>query len=186
MAEKKVEKIIWDAEFTPKVKTYWLLNGALVLFVSIIGIPLIPFWFIFGSKITGRYLNRMRCTLTEKNVRVSKGILVRVEKTVPLDKITDMGLVQGPIMRLYGLHALSLETAGQSSAGSLIKLEGIKDVETFREAVLSQRDTLAAKLTDGSPSSTALPAMSAGTTEALLAEIRDTLQRIEGKLGEKG
>ena len=176
MAGKKEERIIWDAEFTPEVKTYWLMAGALGLFVSIIGIPLIPFWFIFGNKITGRYLSRMRCTLTDKNVRVAKGVWTRIEKTVPLDKITDMGLVQGPIMRFYGLHSLSLETAGQSSAGSLIKLEGIKNVESFREAVLEQRDQVVAKLNEPS-SPKALVAERA--SDDVLLEVRDILRRIE-------
>ena len=180
MPQKKEEKIIWDAEFTPEVKTYWLLSGSIALFFSIIGIPLIPFWFIFGNKLTGRYLSKMRCTLTDKNIQVAKGVLTRVEKTVPLDKITDMGLVQGPIMRFFGLHAISLETAGQSSAGSLIKLDGIKDVEAFREAVLTQRDALAAKM-DESATSRA-PLLSQGASDTLLVEIRDTLQRIEQHL----
>ena len=180
MASKHEERILWEAEFTPKVKNYWLLNGALAFLFSIIGIPLIPLWFIFGNQITGRYLSHMRCTLTDKNIKVAKGMWVRVEKTVPLDKITDMGLVQGPIMRMYGLHALSIETAGQSSAGSLIKLSGIKDVEAFREAVLEQRDETAAHLGE----KTGTPVLSQATspsTDALLLEIRDTLQRIEQK-----
>lgn len=180
MSHKKEEKIIWDAEFAPKVKTYWLLSGGIVLFFSIIGIPLIPFWFIFGNQITGRYLGKMRCTLTDKNVRVAKGVLTRVEKTVPLDKITDLGLVQGPIMRLLGLHAISLETAGQSSAGSLIKLAGVKNVEAFREAVLAQRDALVDKLKE--PAVAPAPLLVQGGSDELLVEIRDTLKSIERHL----
>ena len=179
MPKKKDETVIWDAEFAPEVRTYWLLAGAMGLFVSVIGIPLIPLWFIFGNKITGRYVSKMKCTLTDKNVRVAKGMLTRIEKTVPLDKITDMGLVQGPIMRLWGLHALSIETAGQSSAGSLIKLEGITNVEAFREAVLEQRDAVVAKLTE--PSSVSTPLLP-GASDALLVDIRDTLHRIEEQL----
>ena len=184
MADEKDVDIIWDAEFAPEVKTYWLLSGALALLVTIIGIPLIPLWFIFGRAITGRYLNRMRCTLTNKNVQVEKGVLVRVEKTVPLDKITDLGLVQGPVMRFYGLHALSLETAGQSSAGSLIKLAGIKNVDAFRKAVLEQRDALVASLNE-SAAPQLLSSSMPGNDHALLTEIRDSLHRIEQLMANK-
>ena len=40
--------ILWEAEFNPKVRTYWLLSGALVLLATVVGIPLLPFWFLFG------------------------------------------------------------------------------------------------------------------------------------------
>lgn len=181
MADKKEEKIVWDAEFAPEVKTYWLINGAFALLVTVIGIPLIPFWFLFGNMLIGRYLKRMRLTLTDKNVHVAKGVLTRMEKTVPLDKITDMGLVQGPLMRFYGVHAISLETAGQSSAGALIKMQGVKNVEAFRQAVLEQRDKVVAKLSDASSTPT-LSSGSSPTTDALLADIRDTLHRIEQRI----
>ena len=178
MAPKK-EEILWQAEFNPKVQNYWLLSGSLVLLLSIIGIPLIPFWFIFGKMATGRYLNRMRCTLTTKNLQVVKGIFVRTEKTVPLDKITDLGLVEGPIMRAFGLQAISFETAGQSSAGALVRMTGVDNTEAFREAVLTQRDRVVEALSEGRQASSLPPAAS---DASVLAEIRDSLLRIESLL----
>ena len=173
-------EVLWDAEFNPKVRTYWLLNGALVLLVTVIGIPLLPFWFLFGNYFTGRYLSHMRCTLTPKTLEVSRGMFIRTEKTVPLDKITDLGMVHGPIMRHFAIQALSVETAGQSSAGALVRLAGIVEVEKFRAAVLAQRD----KVVDSLVASDAGPALPAGSLqpEAILIEIRDVLQRIEGSL----
>jgi len=176
------ESVLWEAKFNPKVKTYWLLSGAFLLLVTVIGIPLLPFWFLLGNYFTGRYLSHMRCTLTTGTLEYSKGMFVRVEKTVPLDKITDLGLLHGPIMRHYGLHALSVETAGQSSAGALVKLIGVVDTENFRSAVLAQRDKVVAALAGGE---SAGPQLSAGQhtgADALLTEIRDTLHRIEGRM----
>ena len=77
------EPILREATFNPKVRTYWLLTGAFVLTVSIVGIPLLIFWFPIGYVLTGRYLERVRCVLTEKNLHVARGVLVRQEKTVP-------------------------------------------------------------------------------------------------------
>src|SRR5210317_2124305 len=85
------ETQIKAAEFNSKVCTYWLLSGALILCYTIVGIPLLLLWFPVGLMFTKRYLDRMECLLTEKTLKVRKGILVRVEKTIPLDKITDMG-----------------------------------------------------------------------------------------------
>ena len=169
------ERTLREATFNPKVRTYWLLSGALILAVSVVGIPLLLLWFPLGRVVTGRYLARLRCVLTEKNLHVARGVLIREEKTVPLDKITDLGMSHGPIMRRLGLRVLSVETAGQSGEGSLIKLVGIEGAEDFRAAVLAQRERMA-----GSPS----PPSAAGTADevSVLTEIRDALLRIERQL----
>ena len=184
MSDHEVEEILWEAEFDPKVRTYWLLSGAGVLLITIVGIPLLPIWFAVGHSLTGRYLSHMKCVLTKKNLRVSKGMFVRVEKTVPLDKITDLGLVHGPLMRHFELQALSVETAGQSTQGALVKLLGIVNTEQFREAVLAQRDRVVASVSGADSAATALPQVSSNSSDALLGEIRDTLQRIERRIGD--
>jgi putative membrane protein len=130
-------KVLLDARFNPKVKSYWLLSGTLTLTILIIGIPLLPVWWILGQWITGRYLASMTCTLTERSLKVSRGVFVRREMTVPLDKITDVGLVEGPIMRAMDLQALRIETAGQSTAGAAVQLVGVENGRAFRDAVLA-------------------------------------------------
>jgi putative membrane protein len=164
-----------------------LLSGALVLTATILGIVLVPFWFLFGGIVTRRYLKSYRCTLTTRSLKVAKGILVRVEKTVPLDRITDLGLVQGPIMRLFDIEALSVETAGQSSQGSLIQLAGIKEGRRFRDAVLKQRDLVVGSAEDRSPSAAGpIEAATFDRSSELLEIIHDTLLRIEKKLDQNG
>ena len=176
------ETQIRKAEFNSKVCTYWLLSGALTFTCTIIGIPLLLLWFPIGLVLTRRYLDRMECLLTDKALKVKKGILVRTEKTIPLDKITDMGMVQGPIMRYFDLHKLTIETAGQSGQGALVSLTGIKDAKSFRESVLNQREVNAAK-SPQSPPETGIQESS--KTSPLLSEIRDSLLRIEVKLDGK-
>jgi putative membrane protein len=173
------EAFIRKAEFDPKVCTYWLLSGALILIITIIGIPLLLFWFPIGYVFTRRYLARMDCLLTEKALKVKKGILVQVEKTIPLEKITDMGMVQGPLMRQFGLYKLTVETAGQSSQGALVSLTGIVDAKLFREAVLSQREV---HLATQRGSSTGKLQHEPKDSESLLSEIRDSVLRIEASL----
>ena len=173
------EEYIRKAEFNTKVCTYWLLSGALVLVYTIVGIPLLLLWFPIGLVFTKRYLDRMSCVLTDKALKVKKGIFVRVEKTIPLEKITDMGMVQGPILRYFDLHTLTVETAGQSGQGSLVSLTGIVDAPSFREAVLTQRDLLAASASRPTPESEREDQLD---SSSLLSEIRDSLLRIEAKL----
>ncbi len=173
------EKYIRKAEFNTKVCTYWLLSGALILTLTIVGIPLLLLWFPIGLVFTKRYLDRMSCLLTDKALKVKKGIFVRTEKTIPLEKITDMGMVQGPIMRHFDLHKLTVETAGQSTQGALVSLTGIIDAKSFREAVLNQRDVISAASSHSAPEAVRQEPIDASS---LLSEIRDSLLRIEVKL----
>ena len=174
------ESYLISADFNPQVCLYWLLSGALALTISIVGIPLLLLWLPLGFVFTKQYLDRMECLLTEKSLKVKKGILVRVEKTIPLEKITDMGLVQGPIMRHFDLHTLIVETAGQSGPGALVSLTGITDAKAFRERVLEQRDRHSTPA-----SSTEVLSHESSNTPSLLAEIRDSLRRIETLLESK-
>lgn len=173
------DQLVRTAEFDPKVKTYWLLSGVLICVITLVGIPLLLIWIPLGLYLTGRYLARMACELTTKALKVKKGIMVRIEKTIPLEKITDMALVQGPVMRHFGIYKLTVETAGQSGAGALVSLIGIVDAKEFRETVLKQRDQMAEKAGSHTGST---PDTSAVAGSATLEEVRDSLLRIEALL----
>ena len=137
--------VLQEAVFHPKVCLYWLFSGAIILTVIVITIPLLPLWFLFGMIVTRKFLEHMSCTLTDRTLVVKKGWLDRIEKTIPLEKITDLAIKQGPIMRAMGLHLLSIETAGSSggaASGSLVSLIGIEGTIAFRNDVLAQRDSL--------------------------------------------
>jgi putative membrane protein len=173
---------ILQAEFDPKVRTYWLISGALICVLTIVGIPLLLLWIPIGRYFTGRYLARMDCVLTAKALKVKKGIMVRVEKTIPLEKITDMALVQGPVMRHLNIFKLTVETAGQSGQGALVALIGIVDAKDFREAVLAQRDKMAEK-PESRPAE--VQDIKGVTGTATLEEVRDSLLRIEALLSSR-
>jgi putative membrane protein len=178
-------KVLLEAEFNPRVRTYWMLSWIIGLTLSVVGIPLLPIWLAIGYYVTARYLSHMRCVLTERSLNVNKGWLHRIEKTVPLDKITDVGLAHGPIMRFFNIEALTVETAGQSAtAGPLVKLAGVVDARGFRKAVLQQRDAIVAA---SSESKAALPAggglLDEPDSQEVLLSIRDSLRRIEQLMG---
>ena len=182
--EQPNERILWEAEFNERVTTYWLLSGAWILAITCFGIVLVPVWFLIGGAVTRRHLKTYRCTLTNRNLKVTKGWILRIEKTVPLDRITDLAITQGPIMRYLDIEALSIETAGQSAAGAVVTLAGIKDGRKFRDAVLKQRDLVVGSEEDRQlAQAAATPQAAPADSTELLQEIRDALLRIEGKLG---
>ena len=182
-------RVLREASFNPRVVDYWLLSGAIVFAMTIVGIPVGLLWYLFGRPIGLKILSHMSCTLTTRNLQIRKGWLNRVEKTIPLEKITDLAMFQGPIMRAMGLKGFRVETAGSGGAGTgyLVSLVGINEVDDFRAAVLEQRDLLSGR--DDEDPGRAAPAdrapEDAGGRDELLAAVRaihTTLERIERRL----
>ena len=106
-----------------------------------------------------------------------------MEKTIPLDKITDMGLIQGPIMRAMDLERLTVETAGSSAPGALASVVGVINAREFRDAVMRQKELLADGKSDAQAATGAggVESPNSAETIALLREIRDSLHRLEGR-----
>ena len=174
------ETVIKEATFRKQdILTYQLTSAAIVFGLTIVGIPLLLFVIPLIFLIWPRVIDTWECTLTNRSVHVKKGLFVKVKKTIPLEKITDVGSVQGPIMRKFGLHALSFETAGQSGTvgGALVKLLGIDDSDAFRDLVLDTRDASQSQGTKSMPS-----VAKVASEEQVLSEIRDSLLRIEEHL----
>ncbi|RNC85466.1 MAG: PH domain-containing protein [Balneola sp.] len=175
MSQKAV--VLKEAEFNPKLKTYLNLYGLFILLVSFITIPLIPFWLIIAPFFINKYYERLDCELTTRSLRFKKGLLVKIEKTIPLDKIQDITFREGPLLRKLGLSILRIETAGNSaSAAADLSLIGIVDAHEFRQLVFDQRD----KVTDNQSTGT----LSQGDESIVevLKDIRESLKRIEGKI----
>jgi len=203
------ERILREASFTPEAIKYHTMSatiGSAVIFVLIalalaiptIGLSLfllaVPFgvWSISQWYYT-LYFQKLSCILTARKLKISKGLVFRTEKAIPLDKITDMQMKQGPLMRYLDLESMSVETAGNagSAGGALVSLVGIKDSREFREAVLTQRDRVVGSqdLEDRPnpvPSPAGVEKADLSSPEALLVltQIRDTLSRIESRLDE--
>lgn len=142
--------IIQQADFNPKIRTYLLSYGALVLTISIIGLPLLPFWLLgIGQLVSRRFYENLYCTLTEQHLEFKKGAVFKVEKTIPLENIQDLTFVDNPFLSFFDLRMLKIETAGQSNPqGSDMQLIGIMNTQEFKEQVLHQRDRLKRKGSD--------------------------------------
>ena len=180
-------KVIREAEFSPKLADYTMVSSLIGLCLTVIGIPIAAVFFVVGKPLVQKWIDRLGCTLTERTLELQSGIFNRVESTIPLEKITDLQMVQGPIMRAMGIKGFKVETAGQSSGptGYLMSLKGIVDAEGFREAVLDQRD----RMSDGGPRrrrDAGEDDAAGGGAAAELAEIKASVLRIEALLRERG
>lgn len=181
---ERAERVLKEASIAENAARYKVLETVIGLTASIIGIPLLLIGVPLASWYWRRYYANLRVRLTTRDLEVHRGIMVQEDKSIPLEKITDLAVFQGPIMRRMGLKGIKVETAGQSTAaGALVSIIGIDDTDDFRDRVLAQRD----RITDRDDGVAAAQPGPSGTDTtsaelATLIEIRDALRRIEGRL----
>lgn len=189
--------LLLDARFHPRLPTYLLAAPAIVLALTVVGIPFLLLWIPLGGLWARRYVERLTCRLTEDTVEIGKGLLFRHEATIPLDRIQDISLREGPLQRYLGISALRFETAGGAGAAQSGNLDipGIRDAREFRTAVLRQRNRLRRVRAGGRdeavseldhPAAAAPLAPGAPAEDRhleVLLEIRDTLRRLEERGG---
>lgn len=169
------DTLLQTAEFNPAVKTYWLINWIIISALTLVGIPLLLISIPIAMMVCHHILRAMSAELYERKLVVRRGILFTVEKSIPLEKITDVAMMQGPLMRMLGLHRLTFETAGQSGNGALVSLVGIVEAAAFREAILRQKD----QLQDGQ----SIKTEATGATSEM-AELIQSVRNIEALLTE--
>lgn len=174
--------VLAEAEIMPGVVRYHLWGVAIMMTVTVVGILLLPIGLPLAHFLIKRYYERLEVVLTRRDLKVRRGILNVEQKSIPLEKITDLAVYQGPLMRLFDLKGIRVETAGQSAQGALVSVVGIADVDTFRDTVLNQRD----RVSDWDEAESEAPGRdrspNAGDDQAILGEIRDSLRRIEQHL----
>ncbi len=179
--------VLATAEFDSRLPTYFMLQVQAVLLFSFITIPLMPVWLLLGRGLHRRQYENLGCELTARSLVVRRGYLLRIQQSIPLDKITDLALYEGPILRYLGLCSLRIETAGggQGTTTGHAMLPGVVDAAQFRDLVLEQRDSVVldgggaslARLEDAASRSAA--GTDSSTNDPVLVEMRDGLLRIE-------
>jgi membrane protein YdbS with pleckstrin-like domain len=84
--------------------------------------------------------------LTERSLRVRRGIWVILEHTITFENVQNVSIRQGPIEQLFGISSLVVETAGSSdehaenpfAVGNKAILEGIDNPQEIRQLIMEQ------------------------------------------------
>lgn len=137
------EVVLREATFSPRVKTYIFFVVLFFLVTTFIGWILIPFWiFGLGQWLSGKYFKTLSCQITNKNLKFSKGLILHIEKTIPVENIQDLSFVGGPVLRYFGLTLIKIETAGGGGQHNqnMMSMLGIEDAESFKTQILTQRE----------------------------------------------
>jgi hypothetical protein len=86
----------------------------------------------------GMYYDSMSYELREDEINWKRGVWFRTTGIVPYNRIVNLDLRQGPLMRFLGISTLAIQTAGYSGqAVPEIKIEGIEHAEELRELIRS-------------------------------------------------
>ncbi|MCO6046669.1 PH domain-containing protein [Aeoliella sp. ICT_H6.2] len=132
-----------------RVRDYFYWSQVLMLAVMglfTLGITLvlaIVYALTIGRWFTGLQTDALDYWLDGTTLRVNQGVLFLRRKAIPLDRVTDVVLAQGPVLRYFGLWQLNVQTAGMGAQTSEAILYGLVDPERVRNEMLVVRDTAA-------------------------------------------
>lgn len=82
------------------------------------------------------YYQSMSYELHDDEMRWKRGVWFRTTGIVPYNRITNLDLMQGPVMRWLNISTLSIQTAGYSGqAVPEIRIEAIEHADELRELI---------------------------------------------------
>lgn len=123
---------------------YWLhillilLAGIWVMGVGLI--VAIVYAATWGRSLPRRQAEALRYWRDGATLRADSGVYFLKRKAIPLDRVTDVVLVQGPLLRWCGIWALHIQTAGMGSGMPEAILYGLDRPEEVRAELLRIRD----------------------------------------------
>ena len=160
---------IMAVEFDKKIIIYWWIMANFGLMISFIGIPLMLIWIPFGWLVHVRQYEHMSGGLTDRSLNMRMGWIFKKQQNIALDKLTDVSISEGPVLKAFGVVKMQFEPAG---AAPFI-LTGVKNSNQIRDLVLQHRDSLVSNPQKSSPSE---------DSNNVLVEIRDLLKEINTNL----
>jgi membrane protein YdbS with pleckstrin-like domain len=87
---------------------------------------------------------------TDDEVEYRRGVFFQQKTTVPYNRITNVGISQGPIERLVNAGAVGIHTAGYGGQmGAELTIGGVSDFEDIQEQILDRVRERPAKATEG-------------------------------------
>jgi putative membrane protein len=101
-----------------------------------------------GTWLPQRQATALRYWLDGSTLRADSGVYFLKRKAIPLDRVTDVVLSQGPLLRWCGLWSLQIQTAGMGGQSvAEVTLYGLERPEEVRDELLRARDQAARRAT---------------------------------------
>lgn len=136
----------------------WFIVDFMLLTLPVLSFTIIPFilasdfeGYITGITLAGvlilvvifiswvrLYYQSMWYELRDDEMSWKRGVWFRRTGIVPYNRITNLDVIQGPVMRILGISTVSIQTAGYSGdSAPEIRIEAIEHAEELRELIRS-------------------------------------------------
>jgi len=148
----------------------------LLLMTAILGgFAVIVILFVVWTRL---YYDTMGYELHDDELRWRRGVWFRTTGIVPYNRITNLDLKQGPVMRWLRISTISIQTAGYSGQSvPEIRIEAIEQAEELREILRASVRACSGRSDGtgtGAPTSprAEVPFASTGTSMLILDELK--------------
>jgi putative membrane protein len=105
--------------------------GGMVSGVAVVGLVLIVYQWLSWR--------RFRYGIGADEIVIESGILSRTRRSIPIDRIQDVDIEQGPLARLFGLAKLRIETGGSGGDEGILDSVSVAEAERLRGAIRTAR-----------------------------------------------
>ncbi len=78
---------------------------------------------------------RFRYGVGPSEIVIESGILNRQRRLIPIDRVQDIAIEQGPIARIFGTAKVRIETGGSASDEGELDSIGLADAQAMRDAI---------------------------------------------------
>lgn len=133
----------------------------------------------------GVHFFTIRYAVSDTHVTRAAGFLWKVKRSVPLEKITNIDVRQGPLERLMGFGQVWIFTPSTGAMLPEARLTGVADHHGIRDEILARCERAKTGIFPA-PASPAPPPARGSIEDSTIGVLRDisaTLKRIEEKLG---
>lgn len=117
----------------------WLVPAILAapaIVAAVTGVPILGI-VLFTLYWIPLYYRSISYRLTVTEITWQRGVWFRQTGIVPYNRITNVDIAQGPLMRFFSFSALRVQTAGYSAqARAEIVLNGIEDPKDLQEKIM--------------------------------------------------
>jgi membrane protein YdbS with pleckstrin-like domain len=128
------------------------------------------------------YYVSMWYELHPDEIRWRRGVWFRSTGIVPYNRVTNIDIRQGPVMRALGISTLSIQTAGYSGAAQPeIRIEGIEHADELRELIRTMVRSCSSG-GDGTGTGRAAHKPGSSTEEQILEELKGIRSLLEDTL----
>ena len=128
------------------------------------------------------FFHTIRYELDDRYVTKASGVLWKKRRSIPLEKITNLDVRQGPIERIFGYGNIWVFTPSTGAATPEEKLVGITNPHDMKQTMIERSEAVKQPQAIAAQESKVEPT---GEVVSLLSDIRDSLKNIESSLAQQ-